>query len=331
MTSWLPLALCAALLVPTGPRGAPVATTIKMATLVPDGSVWDKAFRRMGSEWKEQTDGRVQLRMYSGGVAGDEPDIIRKMRIGQLNAAALTLPGLSDIDPAFDVFEIPLYYASHGEMLAILGEMTPLLRERLEERGFILISWGHAGWIRLFSKRKAASPAELKAQKIFVWGDEGEKVRVWRENGFDPVPLAATDIPSGLQTGLIEAVPAPPLSALGLQWFRSTPFMLDLEIVPLIGATVVTKKAWGSISEDDREAMLAAAARTEQLLLEQVPEQERQAIAEMQERGLTVVEPVDRDVAWAPLAEQFSEKLRADLPEGIFARVAELRRAYRER
>ena len=289
MPSFLPLALCAVLSLPGA--GAPArATTIKMATLVPDGSVWDKAFRRMGSEWKQATDGRVELRMYAGGVAGDEPDIIRKMRIGQLNAAALTLPGLSDIDPAFDVFEIPLYYDSHEELLAILEEMTPLLRERLDERGFVLLHWGHAGWIRLFSKRSAGSPDELRRQKLFVWGDEGEKVRVWRENGFEPVPLAATDIPSGLQTGLIEAVPAPPLSALGLQWFRSTPFMLDLEIVPLIGATVVTKKTWESISEADREAMLAAAARIETFLLEEVPAQEAAAIAEMRERGLTVVE-----------------------------------------
>lgn len=330
MTGLLPLALGAALLLPTGPS-APAATTIKMATLVPDGSVWDKAFRRMGSEWKEATDGRVQLRIYAGGVAGDEPDIIRKMRIGQLNAAALTLPGLSDIDPAFDVFEIPLYYASHEELLSILDEMTPLLRERLEERGFVLLSWGHAGWVRLFSKRSVGSPADLEKQKLFVWGDEGRKVRVWRENGFDPVPLSATDIPSGLQTGLIEAVPAPPLSALALQWFRSTPFMLDLEIVPLIGATVVTKKTWDSISEADRTAMLAAAKHAEEFLLTEVPVQERDAIAEMRERGLTVVEPVDRQGSWQPLAEKFSAKLRAELPDGIFERVSELQRKYRSR
>ena len=252
------------------------------------------------------------------------------MRIGQLNAAALSLPGLSEIDPAFNVFEIPLFYESHEEVLDILERMTPVLRERLEERGFVLLHWGHAGWVRMFSTEPVSGPDDLRRLKVFVWGEERQKFSVWRANGFEPVALSANDIPTGLQTGLINAVPAPPLSALALQWYRQTPYMMDLEILPLIGATVVSEKTWRKISEEDRQHVLAAAHSVEERLLVEVPEQERLAIDEMRERGLTLVAPAEEGAVWNPLAEEFAEKLRAaEVPEEIFEQVSRLRDRYR--
>ncbi|MGB5999995.1 MAG: TRAP transporter substrate-binding protein DctP, partial [Thermoanaerobaculia bacterium] len=128
-------------------RGVEAATVIKLATLVPDGSVWDKALKEMGADWKESSDGRVTLRIYPGGVAGDEPDVVRKMRIGQIQAASLTVTGLSEIDPAFKVFTIPLFYDSYEELLFVLEAMEPYLAAKLEARGFVFVHWGHAGWV----------------------------------------------------------------------------------------------------------------------------------------------------------------------------------------
>jgi TRAP-type C4-dicarboxylate transport system substrate-binding protein len=105
-------------------------TVIKLATLVPDGSVWDQALNEMGADWQERSDGRVTLRIYPGGVAGDEPDVVRKMRIGQIHAASLTVTGLAEIDPAFKVFTIPLFWDSYEELLFVLEAMEPYLAAR---------------------------------------------------------------------------------------------------------------------------------------------------------------------------------------------------------
>jgi len=316
---------------------APIATpgkvTIKFATVVPEGSVWDKAFRRMGSEWKKDTEERVRLKLYPGGIAGDEPDIIRKLRIRQLNAAALTISGFTEIDPAFGVFQIPMFFKSHEEMLHVLAEMTPMLDKRLEGQGLVRLHWGHAGWIHLFSKKPVTVPDELRAQKQFVWAGNSAEVDLWKKNGFRPVPLSANDIPQGLQTGLIEAVPAPPVSALALQWFRTTPYMMDLGAVPFIGGTVISKKTWDKISKEDQTAMLAAAKRAEEHLGVEVPKQEREAIVEMKKRGLTVVKPADEGRPWQVVADKFAAEMRESerIPKDIFDRAKELRDAFRRK
>ncbi|HEY6867021.1 MAG TPA: TRAP transporter substrate-binding protein DctP, partial [Candidatus Eisenbacteria bacterium] len=206
--------------------------TIKLATLVPDGSVWDKILKGMGAEWNQNTQGRVQLRIYPGGVAGDEPDIVRKMRIGQIQAAALTSAGLSAIDPSFKIFSLPMFYDSYDELHAVLAKLEPTLKQRLEARGFVLLNWGHGGWVYFFTKQPVSTVDELKKTKMFVWAGDDAMVQLWKSNGYHPVPLAATDILTGLQTGMIDAYPTTPLLALTLQWYRSTPNMVGIGLAP---------------------------------------------------------------------------------------------------
>ena len=231
------------------------AAPIKLATLAPDGSAWHNTLKQMGNEWKRDTDGRVQLRIYPGGVVGDDPDMVRKMRIGQLHAASLTVTGLYDIDPAFNVLAIPLFYDSFEEFAYVRDKLTAKLAARLEAKGFVMLNWGHGGWVHLFSKRPLRSIADLKKAKIFTWAGDESMVEGWRSNGVTAVPLAATDILTGLQTGMIDTVPVTPLAALSLQWFRQTPYMLDTPIAPLIGATIVTQRKWNAITAGDQRAL----------------------------------------------------------------------------
>ncbi|MGB3564088.1 MAG: TRAP transporter substrate-binding protein DctP [Thermoanaerobaculia bacterium] len=310
-------------------RGVEAATVIKLATLVPDGSVWDKALKEMGADWKESSDGRVTLRIYPGGVAGDEPDVVRKMRIGQIQAASLTVTGLSEIDPAFKVFTIPLFYDSYEELLFVLEAMEPYLAAKLEARGFVFVHWGHAGWVHLFSKDPIRQIDDLKQQKLFVWAGQDDMVQWWMRSGFKPVALAATDIMTGLQTGMIEVLPTTPLAALNLQWFRQTPYMHELGLAPLVGATVVTEKAWKKISAADQKALLAAARRTEEQLEKGIPQQDREAVEAMTKRGLEVVAVTD-ETEWREAAAEFADTMReAIVPAEAFDRALAERNRFR--
>jgi TRAP-type C4-dicarboxylate transport system substrate-binding protein len=326
------IALLAGLLLLTlglASRGVEAATVIKLATLVPDGSVWDKALKQMGSDWKERSDGRVTLRIYPGGVAGDEPDVVRKMRIGQIHAASLTVTGLSEIDPAFKVFTIPLFYDSYEELLFVLEAMEPYLAAKLEARGFVFVHWGHAGWVHLFSKDPIRQIADLKQQKLFVWAGQDDMVQWWKRSGFKPVALAATDIMTGLQTGMIEVLPTTPLAALNLQWFRQTPYMNELGLAPLVGATVVTEKAWKKISAADQKALLAAARRTEEQLEADIPRQDLEAVEAMTKRGLEVVAVTD-DSEWREAAAEFADTMGGDIvPAEAFDRALAERNRFR--
>jgi TRAP-type C4-dicarboxylate transport system substrate-binding protein len=324
----LPLLIAALLLVPAATASA---ATLKLATLVPDGSVWDKELRAMAAEVQRQTQGRVVLRIYPGGVAGDDPDVVRKMRLGQLQAATLTVSGLSDIDDAFEVFSVPRFFASYDELWHVTRALEPMLARRLEEKGFVMLGWGHGGWINLFSKQPVNTPADLQRLKLFSWAGNDEMTQWWKSHGYRPVPLASTDIMTGLTTGMIEALPTTPLAALTLQWYRPTPYMLDLGVAPLVGATVVSKKAWDDVAPADQKIVRQIARQMEQRLQQAIPAQDTKAVEEMSRRGLKVTHPGPEQMkAWERAAEEFAASMRQKLvPSEVFDAAAKARQAFR--
>ena len=311
---------------------AAAAVPIKMATLAPDGSVWHKTLLDMGDEWSKSTQGRVTLKIYAGGIAGDDPDMVRKMRIGQVQASALTIRGLAEIDPNFEVFTVPMLFNSYDELYAVLARLEPTLKKKLEAKGFVLLGWGHGGWVYLFSRQPVASAADLRKQKLWVWAGDEKMTNIWKANGFQPVALSATDILTGLKTGMIDALPTVPLGALQLQWFRTTTHMVDSGLAPLVGGIVVTKQAWSKISPQDQASILAACSKAEARLKAIVPQQEKDAIAEMKKRGLVVTEVKPEAMAeWKALTETFASKMKGTIvPAEILEQAVRERDAYRQ-
>jgi TRAP-type C4-dicarboxylate transport system substrate-binding protein len=309
------------------------AAVVKLATLVPEGSVWDKALRDMGAEWSSSTQGRVSLRVYPGGVAGDEPDVVRKMRIGQLQAAAVTTAGLASIDPSFNVFNVPMFFTSYPELYATLDKLEPVLKARLDAKGFVLLSWGHGGWVYFFTKNPVESVDGLRKSKMFTWAGDDEMVSIWKSKGFNPVPLAATDIMTGLQTGMIDSYPTTPLLGLTLQWYRQTPNMVGMGMAPLVGGLVMSKVAWLKLPEADRASVQAACDRMERRLEIEVPRQDTSAVAEMQKRGLKVNAVSAANAAqFRSVAEDFATAMAGvRIPPDVLALARKERDAFRAR
>jgi TRAP-type C4-dicarboxylate transport system substrate-binding protein len=314
------------------PAPAAGKVTVKFATLAPDGSVWHKILDEMAHDWRAKTDGRVRVRLYAGGVAGDDPDMVRKMNIRQLHAAALTVAGLSEIDPAFEVFSTPLFFDSPQEFFFVLQGMEPELKRRIEAKGYHLLHWAHGGWVHFFVDRPVATVGDLKRVKLFTWAGDDRMAEVWKSCGFRPIVLASTDILTGLQTGMIEGLPTTPLAALSLQWYKHTPVMLTPGMAPLVGGSVISKRIWERISEGDRALLLESARRAQERLVEEIPGKDAEAVEEMRKRGLEVL-PLDlSDPTWREAADQLAGKMRASMvPEEIYRMALRHRDAYRER
>ena len=240
-------------------RSAPMV--VKMATLAPEGSSWFRVLQEMGEEWRKASDGAVTLRIYPGGVAGDEDAVIRKMRVGQIQAAAITGIGLAYLEPSFYALHIPMMYASDEEFDFVRDRYAPILERKLEEKGFIVLNWGDAGWVHFFSKTPVVTPEEAKALKLFSWSGDTNLVQLYKETGFHPVPLSTNDLLPGLQTGMVNAYSSTPLVSLAFQWFGLAPNMADLRYAPLTGATVIEKRAWEKIPPDLRPKLLEASRR----------------------------------------------------------------------
>ena len=308
------------------------AQAIKMATLSPEGSPWDTILERMGSQWEQGTGGRVSLQIYPGGVAGDEPDIIRKMKIGQYQAAAVSVAGLADIHKDFTVFEIPLFYRDFDEMAAVLDSLTPTLRASLDEKGFHLLGWGYVGWVYFFLTEPVATVPDMQALKILTLAGDETLVQWWRRNGFQPVALAATDILTGLKTGMVDAVTMPPLYAMQMQFYKSAPYMADLPLAPMMGAILISKRSWNRISDADKRAMEAAAQAAQDQIFDQIPKLDETAIALMKGQGMTVLEINDSEHAgaWLEAAERFADDMRGTIvPTAIFDAAEAARTKHR--
>ena len=231
---------------------AQAVRAIKLATVVPEGSVWDRNLKQMAEEWKQATGGRVTVTVFGGMSQGDESTVLRKMRLDALQAASFTAIGLGSIDAAFNIFDVPFFFESYDELNYVTEKLTPVIAQRLDAKGFILLNWGHGGWTQLFTKRPVRTIADLKTIKLYTSAGNDRMVQWFKANGFEPRPMAMTDIMTGLTTGMIEGLPTPALAAQLFQWYRQTPYMLDIGLAPVVGASVITKKTWNSIPAADR-------------------------------------------------------------------------------
>ena len=311
---------------PAGAQSVPV----KLASIVPTGSVWDKELARLAQEWSQATAGRVTLTVFTGGSQGDEPTVVRKMRLDALQAASLTGVGLAGLDPAFNVFSLPFFFESYDELNAVIDAMTPELRRRVAARGFELLGWGHGGWLQLFSTKPVANLADLKAIKLYTSAGDDRMTQWYKANGFQPRAMAMTDILTGLSTGMIEGLPTPPLAAMAFQWNRHTPYMLEIGLAPVIGATVVSRRAWNKVSAADRPKLLQSAGALDQRLRATVPAQDAFAVLLMRQQGLTVTKA--NPAEWRKEAESLYATMRGQIvPADIFDLATRERDRFRQR
>jgi TRAP-type C4-dicarboxylate transport system substrate-binding protein len=305
---------------------------IKLATAIPDKTPFHQLLVDLGAEWQKLSNGDVSLVLYPGGVQGDEADVIRKMRIGQLHSAAITAASLSDIENYFSVFQIPLFFDSWDELNYVLDDLTPLLVQRLDEKGYVWLTWGHVGWVYFFTKTPVERIDDLRKLKIFTWAGNDSMIQWWKRNGFSPVALTIPDALQGLRTGLIETMISPPLAALSLQWFKAAPNMIDIGLTPMVGAIVVDKRTWNRVEEKYRAPMLAAAGKVGNELKARIPKMDEFAITTMKGQGLKVLEIRNspHSAEWLATAIKFADEMRGDMvPAEIFDRAIKKRDEFR--
>ena len=263
-------------------------TIIKMATVAPEGSSWHRVLLDMGEEWKRVSGGKVVLRIYPGGVVGDEEAVLRKMRVGQLQAAAISGLGLTFLDRSFYALHVPMMFASEEEFDYARSKLSPKLEKILEKKGFIVLNWGDAGWIRFFAKDPFTHPSEMKPMKLYLGAGDAMLTQLYKEAGFRPVPISIVDMLPSLQTGLVEAFNSVPLAALAFQWFALAPNMADLNWSFLSGATVIDKRAWMKIPEELRPKIMKVSRDASKRLRREIRTLNENAVKAMVENGLKV-------------------------------------------
>ncbi len=289
-------ALAALILISGGGSAAAKTTIIKIATLAPEGSTWIEIFNDLNAELKTATNNGVQLKIYPGGVLGNEKDMIRKMFVGQIHGALLTSAGLSTIFDEMDVFQIPFLFNTYDEVDHVLKKMDGFFKKGFADKGYILPSWSEGGFIRMMSTRPITSLDDLKKAKVWTWEDAPMAKAIFYEAGISPIPLSLPDVLVALQTGLVEVVYAPPSGAISLQWFTKAKYMTDFPLMYLIGGIVIKTDSFDKLPPDHRQILQVLCSKYMDRLKLAVRKENREAIKVMAKHGVELIRPSEAQI-----------------------------------
>jgi TRAP-type C4-dicarboxylate transport system substrate-binding protein len=287
------LAVALLLLLPALSRVAQADVVIKLGTLAPNGSPWHTLLKEMGQKWEQTSGGKVKLRIYPGGVLGNEGDMVKKIRIGQLQAASLTTIGLHDIAAEAQAVDVPMMIDSWATLDFVMDRMGPKLERIIDAKGYVVLGWSEVGFVRFFSTRKYATLAEMQQAKMFCWEGDPASAEAWRAGGFHPVVVSSTDIVPSLQTGLIDTVALAPLYAYSSRIFEKAKYMLDVPWAVLTGATVVKKEDWDKVPDDLKPKLIEITRDYSKRVGAEVRRMDGEALENMVKQGLVQVKTTD--------------------------------------
>jgi TRAP-type C4-dicarboxylate transport system substrate-binding protein len=305
---------------------------IRLATIAPKGTSPHQALLAMAEKWRKASTGKVELTIYTDGTMGGEAESIRRIRVGQLQASLLTVTGLAEIEPSASALQnLPMMFHSLEEVDYVQKKLTPDMERRFLDKGFVVLSWGDLGWVRFFSTDPVIYPADLKKMKVFTWAGDPFQADIMKAGGYNPIPLETNDIFTGLQTGLIKAVPSPPVAALAGQFDTRAKNMLEIDWAPLVGGIVIEKKAWDGLSKEWQEGFRKAAQEAGEEIKQKGRTESDQSVAAMQKRGLRVQRTTPEiEVEWRKAAEEVYPKIRGTIvPADMFDKVQNLLKEYR--
>ena len=264
-------------------------TELRIATLAPSGSPWMAVLDKAQSEIKDKTKGRVTLKYFEGGQQGDERDFVRKIKLGQLDGAAVTSIGLGMIDESIRVLELPMLFQSAEEVDYVADKMWPYFQKKFEAKGFRLNDRGEVGWVYFMSKTKVESLADLKGQKVWQWGDDTLVGAMFKKLGLNGVPLGVPEVDASLTSGRIGACYGSPVAAVALQWYSKVKFMTSMPMSFAIGATVVSMDAIKKLSPEDQKTLEEIGKANAKKLRKVIRKANEDAKGTMTRKGVTVV------------------------------------------
>lgn len=292
------------------------AQTIKIATIAPESSSWMKDMKAGAKSIEENTEGRVKFKFYGGGVQGNDKQVQRKMRTGQLHGGAFSSGGMNRFQKDADIFSLPMLFNTTDEARYVRNELEGEVRQRLEDAGYVNFGLAAAGFAYMMANKPARSLEDLKGQK--VWTPEGDAVsfEALRALGVAPVVMPVTDVMTGLQTDLLDSIAAPPVGAIVFQWHTQLKYLADVPIAYVYASLLIDKRVFSKISPEDqavvREVMEGIYRKFDKYGVSDNDE----AMQALLDGGLEKISPQAAEIEeWRTIVNQSHQKLGA---EGVF-------------
>lgn len=283
---------------------------IKLATVAPEGTEYYNLLLEMGQRWQQETNGQIQLRIYPNGVVGGERDTIRKMRVGQIQASAMSSIGLAELTDQIQAFTLPMGFKNYNEIDRVKNAMFGDISDGLSQSGFKLLFLVDIGWVYWFSTEEISVPQDLMDAKIYTTAGDYVTVELFKKFGFNAVPVSETDILTSLQTGMINSMQTVPILSLSSGWSALMPNMLDLKWGAFVGAVIVDERVWKKIKPEHQKIMMDIAHDIGKKYQKSGREMEKKAIDVMQQYGMKIKTPSDEEIA---IWNDFKDEITPDV------------------
>jgi TRAP-type C4-dicarboxylate transport system substrate-binding protein len=265
--------------------------TIKFATLAPEGSTWMNVMKEYDKAIRAESGGRLGFKVYPGGVQGDEKDVLRKIKLGQLHAAGITGNGMTTIAPRVRVLDSPFLFKSYDEVDHVYQTFDQEFSKAFEDGGFVNLGFAEVGFIYVFTNTPVGRPEDLKGVKMWMWEGDPIAEAAFKAMNINPIPLTITDVLTSLQTGLINGVYTSPLAAIALQWFSRTKYMLNVPLADAAGAVVISQKKFQELPADLKEILLRNGKKYMKRLTELSRQENAKSIEALKKNGITITNP----------------------------------------
>jgi len=323
--------LAALLIFLISPLFAQRKITIKMASPIPESTPWGRFFNQMASDWRKITNGEVELIVYHNSVAGTESDVVRNLKLGQLQAAVLSTLGLYEISPEIMTLSCPFLIRSDDELDLVFAQVKGGLEDKLNNKGYFTVGWARVGWVKFFSKSPVYIPADLKKQKLGAVADQAELNNIFKTMGFQVVPIERNDILIALSSNMVEAVFQSPIAVGGTQAFGLAKNMASINVAPFLGGIIINQRTWRSIPDKYKPQMIEAIRRNEAKLDLEVRSLEDEMIKTMGNYGLKVnqLSPQQEQFWYDEIGRAMPGLIGKVFDKDLFGRIEAILQNYR--
>jgi len=268
--------------------------TIKMATVAPEGSAWMEEMHQFEKDIAKLSNNQIAFKVYANAVQGSEKDVLRKMKLGQIDAATFTGVGLGDIVPEVRILDLPFLFRNSREVDYVYGKLLDEFQKKFEEKGFYLVGWAEVGFVYLFTKKPVRSISDFKNIKMWLWKGDPLAKTTFSVMNIPAIPLEITDVHTSLQTGLIDGVYISPYGVLALQWYVRTNYILDYPLTNSVGAVLMTTRKLNSMPEDLRNILIEETQKSMRRIVISSRKDNLESLDVLQEAGLELLPPKNR-------------------------------------
>jgi TRAP-type C4-dicarboxylate transport system substrate-binding protein len=266
---------------------------IKFASLAPEGSTWLNVMKEYDAALRQETGGKLGFKIYAGGIMGDEKNVLRKIRLGQLHSAGFTGVGLGEILPEVRIFDSPFLFQNYEEVDFITAKFYDRFAKAFEEKGYVLLGWAEVGFVYVFSNIPITKKADMDKVKIWMWEGDPVARATFEALNISARPLSVIEVMTALQTGMVDAVYISPLAIIGLQWFTKVKYMMKFPLADAAGAVLISKDKFDKLSPENQQILLKNGRKYLDKLKELSRQDNEKSIETLKKNGIQIISPPD--------------------------------------